>query len=83
MTEEAKPSNDSGKIEKRDEKGRLLPGSVLNPQGKKAGTLNFSTKWIKFIEKVAEQNETTPATTTINTIYTPGLFWVSARSHFL
>ncbi|MDA3815252.1 MAG: hypothetical protein PF549_02705 [Patescibacteria group bacterium] len=26
-----------------------------NTEGKTKGTLNFSTKWIKFIEKVAEQ----------------------------
>ena len=33
---------------------------VLNPEGKKAGTLDFKTKWFNFIEKVAQQNDLTP-----------------------
>lgn len=41
---------------KRDENGRLLPGSVLNPEGKKQGTVGFATKWRKFIDKVAKDN---------------------------
>ncbi len=59
MAKLKKSSNDSNKIE-RDEKGRLLPGVVLNPEGKKAGTLDFKTKWLLFIDKVAEQNNITP-----------------------
>src|ERR1039457_6178817 len=59
MAKPKKSSNDSKKIE-RDEKGRLLPGVVLNPDGKKAGTLDFKTKWFNFIEKVAKQNDITP-----------------------
>jgi hypothetical protein len=59
----AKPKNsnsDSKKIVQRNEKGQLLPGVVLNPEGKKAGTLDFKTKWFNFIDKIAKQNNITP-----------------------
>lgn len=59
MKKQKKSSNDGKKIE-RDEKGRLLPGVVLNPLGKKVGTLDWSTKWDIFIDKVAKQNNITP-----------------------
>ena len=48
----------NGKIteEHRDENGKFLPG---NPGGgRPAGSVNFATKWKKFIEKVAESNNT-------------------------
>ena len=39
----------------RDEKGRIVAGSAsLNPLGRQlGGEMNFSTKWKKFIDKVA------------------------------
>lgn len=42
---------DSGGV-KRDEKGRLLPGSVLNPVGAKPGYKQFKTV---FMEKLMEE----------------------------
>jgi hypothetical protein len=59
----AKPksaNSDSKKIVQRNEKGQLLPGVILNPEGKKAGTLDFKTKWLRFVDKVAAQNNITP-----------------------
>ena len=58
MAKPKKSNKDGNKLE-RDEKGRVVSG-VLNPEGKKAGTLDFKTKWFKFIEKVAAQNNITP-----------------------
>jgi len=61
MAKPKKSSNTSANLVKRDEKGRILPGQVsLNPLGKPAGTEDFKTKWFKFIEKVAAQNNITP-----------------------
>jgi hypothetical protein len=60
MEKEIKSKSDSKKIVQRNEKGQLLPGVILNPQGKKAGTLDFRTKWFRFIDKVATQNNITP-----------------------
>ena len=39
-----KPSKDSEIMVKRDENGRLLPGSILNPIGKPPGAKHLSTK---------------------------------------
>ena len=58
MAKPKKSNKDGGKLE-RDEKGRVISG-VLNPNGKPLGTLDFKTKWFKFIEKVAAQNNITP-----------------------
>ena len=52
-TEETKSENTESY---RNPDGTFAEG---NP-GRPVGSLNFSTKWRKFIEKVAEQNETTP-----------------------
>jgi len=38
--------------------GQFVAGNKLG--GKTAGTLDFKTKWINFIEKVAAQNDMTP-----------------------
>jgi len=41
-------------------RGRPFPKGVSgNPNGKRVGTQSFSTKWKKFIEKVAERNKLT------------------------
>ena len=51
-----KTSKDSKKIVRRDENGRLLPGSVLNEKGKTVGTVDFKTKWLIFMERIAKEN---------------------------
>jgi len=38
--------------------GRFVAGNSLG--GRTAGSLDFKTKWINFIEKVAAQNDMTP-----------------------
>lgn len=56
----------SGKLDKnsqeiaRNEKGQLLPGVVLNPQGRPLGSPNFATKFYAFIEKVAKRDKLEP-----------------------
>jgi hypothetical protein len=55
----------SEKTEKKQDKRKLnpnlfKPGQSGNPNGRPKGALNFATKWMNFIEKVAEQNEKTP-----------------------
>jgi hypothetical protein len=51
----------------REQKKRGAPEEYLfkkgesgNPAGRPKGSINFATKFRKFIEKVAEQNEITP-----------------------
>ena len=54
-----KPDN-TGKIEvERDENGRIKPGTSLNPNGRPKGAENFKTKWLRFIEKIADKNNLT------------------------
>jgi len=40
MENEKRLSNDSQNIVQRDAHGRLLPGSVINPEGKQSGTID-------------------------------------------
>lgn len=54
------PKDNGGKLVERDENGRVMAGSVLNPNGRPKGALNFATKWKIFIEKVAEETGKTP-----------------------
>lgn len=57
---EIKSENTEEKQDKRKTNPNLFkPGQSGNPAGRPPGALNFSTKWIKFIEKVADQNNTT------------------------
>jgi hypothetical protein len=52
-----KSSISSTNLVKRDEQGRILPGQQsLNPSGKPIGVESFKTKWLRFIDKVAKQN---------------------------
>jgi hypothetical protein len=55
------PSKDSKKIEKptvkRDEKGRLEKGSVLNPKGKEKGTKHMTTLLKEALKRVAGDSE--------------------------
>ena len=54
-----KPSNNSKKIVKRNKKGQLLPGSVLNPEGLKPGTKQFSTLMDEAVKEIAKANKLT------------------------
>lgn len=60
MEQQRKSGNAGEKVVIRDERGRVMPGSHLNDEGKKAGTLDFKTQWFNFIEKVAKQNDLEP-----------------------
>lgn len=57
-TDESIPSNNGAKVE-RNPDGTIKAGSVLNPNGRGKGTPNFSTKFFKAIDKIAQQNDMT------------------------
>lgn len=59
--EAVKPEN-TGSVQGivRNEKGQFVPGVSGNPAGKRPGAENFKTKWLKFIDKIAAQNNITP-----------------------
>ena len=44
----------------RDEQGKFIPGVSGNPGGRPVGSLDFKTKWLRFIDKVAKQNNISP-----------------------
>ena len=50
----------NGKTEKTDKKQTkewlFKKGQSGNPDGRPAGTLNFSTKWFAFMERIAKEN---------------------------
>ena len=56
--------NDSRKIETtqketkpiRDERGRLLPGVILNPEGKRVGTKHFRTLFVEAVKEIGAKN---------------------------
>lgn len=50
----------SGENQERNPDGTFKKGVSGNPAGKPVGTTSFKTKWEKFIEKVATQNNMTP-----------------------
>lgn len=55
ITMSEKPAKDGKTKElkiKRDEKGRILPGSILNPEGMKPGTLHFKTLLMRAIKEI-------------------------------
>lgn len=56
---EQKPNLTGGKLVERNPDGTIKSGT-LNPNGRPVGALSFATKWDRFIEKVAEQNDMTP-----------------------
>lgn len=58
---EMKSENTEEKQDKRKTNPNLFqPGQSGNPNGRPKGSLSFSTKWTKFIEKVAKQNGIKP-----------------------
>lgn len=54
-----KPVSTGNQQETRDEKGRFIEGVSGNPAGRPQGSLDFKTKWFRFIDKVAAQNKLT------------------------
>lgn len=65
-------SKDRKKIEtptvKRDEKGRLAKGSVLNPKGKEKGTKHMTTLLKDALKKVAEGSDDPNDVAIVNTL---------------
>jgi hypothetical protein len=50
----------TGNKQVRDEKGRMLPGTTLNPNGRPKGSEDFKTKFYKMVDKIAKNNNMTP-----------------------
>lgn len=46
--------NNSDNIVKRNEKGQLLPGVILNPAGKPKGARHFETLFREAVKRIAE-----------------------------
>jgi len=57
--QETKPKK-SEKTDKEQKPWLYKKGESGNPEGRPKGSLNFATKWRKFIEIVAKQNEIKP-----------------------
>ena len=53
------PSNDGEIMVRRDEKGRIQPGSVLNPGGKPKGTKHLSTILAESLSEASGEELTT------------------------
>jgi hypothetical protein len=51
-----KPSKDSEIMVKRDENGRLMPGSILNPIGKPPGAKHLSTRLYEALLKTVDDD---------------------------
>lgn len=56
-----KPIN-NGAIKERDEKGRIVPGMVLNPNGKPKGTRHFSTLFNEMVKEKIKLKDGTEMT---------------------
>jgi len=71
---EEKPLNDGKNIGvERNEKGQLLPGSILNPAGKPKGLRSFTTKVRDALEKIAEGKDYTYEEAFIKAILKKGI----------
>ncbi len=57
--ENKKPAVDGSRLVRRDERGRLMPGSVLNPTGPEPGTKKFATVFRDFMRKIADDKHMT------------------------
>lgn len=53
------PINDSEIMVRRDENGRIKPGSVLNPNGKPKGTKHLSTILSESLQEASDSGDTT------------------------
>jgi len=49
------PKKDGKLLVKRDERGRVVKGSVLNPTGKPIGLKNFETDFDDAVKEIAEE----------------------------
>jgi hypothetical protein len=56
-----KPEKTSKKQVIKDEKGRFVKGVSGNPEGRPPQSLNFSTKWFAFMERIAKENGVEPS----------------------
>jgi hypothetical protein len=54
-----KPLKDGEPLVKRDERGRILAGSILNPNGYTKGVRNFNTDFDEVVEEIAQENNIT------------------------
>lgn len=50
-------TNDGETLVKRDNNGRLLPGSVLNPAGMRVGTKHMTTKLYEAFQQIAKDKD--------------------------
>lgn len=57
---EEKSVNNGEKVVNRNPDGTFGDGTIANPSGRPKGALNFTTKFRRFIEKVAEKNGVDP-----------------------
>lgn len=55
-----KPTNNGELMVKRDENGRVLPGSVLNPNGKPLGAKHMTTKLFEALQQIAKDKDGEP-----------------------
>lgn len=55
-----KPISNGKQMVERNPDGTIKKGTVLNPNGRPQGSLDFKTKWYKMIEKIAQANDITP-----------------------
>lgn len=58
---EEKPTIDRKQLVKRNAKGQLEKGSILNPEGTKLGSLHFNTEMDLAIDEYAKLNNMTSA----------------------
>lgn len=59
-TQETKPQSSIENTDKQQKPWLFKPGQSGNPAGRPKGAIGFRTKWLQFIEKVAEENKVTP-----------------------
>jgi hypothetical protein len=50
------PLKDGESLVKRDERGRVLKGSILNPDGYTKGNRNFETDFNEAVDEIAQEN---------------------------
>lgn len=62
------PLNDGQIMVQRDEKGRIRPGSVLNPNGKPKGTKHLSTLLAESLLAVSSEESATDQEVIINKV---------------
>ncbi len=56
MEDETQEKTSEKQVVERNPNGTIKKGFTANPNGRPLGTLNFSTKWYKFLNALAKQN---------------------------